>query len=549
MKNRNVIKLLALLVLISFLSNKSFSQKTERENKGRERERLQDGWKFMRYTTAPDNLMYDIRPEVQDANDSKVADSRPTDAVKIDSKDGVLKSWILPTGNSFIKDPSKKHQRPAGNPGSDFDFVKSTFDDKNWESVSVPHDWAIKQPFYEGNKPIVGGGMGRLPSHGVAWYRKKLNISTQDKGKSIYLDIDGAMSYAIVWLNGNLVGGWPYGYNSFRLDLTPYLNYGGENQLAIRLDNPNHSARWYPGGGLYRNVWLTKTSSTHVAHWGSYITTPKVSKSEATVKLALKIENSHHTPQNISTQTDIYALNASGKIVGAAIKSFPLQKIALAAGEVASISSEVSIKNPKLWGPYPTQKPNLYVAKTKLFIGTKQIDEYDTKFGIRDIAFDPINGISVNGEFIKMKGVNQHHDLGAIGAAFNVRAAERQLEILQELGSNAIRMSHNPPAPELLDLCDRMGFLVIDEIFDSWEKKKTPHDFHLIFPDWYEADTRSFIRRDRNHPSVMAWSFGNEVGEQYTDKEGAAVAKKVRDIVHDEDCLTKLRKARYALYR
>lgn len=535
MKKRNIVKLLALSILISFLNNKSFSQKTNSGNKGRERVRLQDGWKFMRYTAAPDNLMYDIRPEVQDANDSKVADSRPTDAVKIDSKDGVLKSWILPTANPFIKDPSKKHQRPAGNPGSDFDFVKGTFEDKNWESVSIPHDWAIKEPFYTGNKPVVGGGMGRLPSHGVAWYRKKLEISTQDKGKSIYLDIDGAMSYAIVWVNGNLVGGWPYGYNSFRLDLTPYLNYGGENQLAIRLDNPNHSARWYPGGGLYRNVWLTKTSSVHIAQWGTYITTPKVSKSEATVKLALQIENSQNITQNIIAKTDVYALNESGKIVGAAIKSFPSQKVTLAAGEITSISTEVSIKNPRFWGPYPTQKPNLYLAKTKLFIGTKQIDEYDTQFGIRDIVFDPIKGISVNGEFIKMKGVNQHHDLGAIGAAFNVRAAERQLEILQELGSNAIRMSHNPPATELLDLCDRMGFLVIDEIFDSWEKKKTPHDFHLIFPDWYEADTRAFIRRDRNHPSVMAWSFGNEVGEQYTEKEGAAIAKKVRDIVHEED--------------
>ncbi len=217
--------------------------------------------------------MYDERPVVTEGNDNKVADTRPSESDLAHSSDSVLKKWILPTANDFINDTARHHQRPAGNPGNDFPFVQNSFNDEAWEQVSLPHDWAIKGPFYEGPKPEVGGGMGRLPGQGVAWYRRKLTMTETDKGKSIYLDIDGAMSYAMVWLNGNLVGGWPYGYNSFRLDLTPYLKFGGDNQLAIRLDNPNQSSRWYTGGGLYRNVWLTKLAPVHVAQWGTFIRT------------------------------------------------------------------------------------------------------------------------------------------------------------------------------------------------------------------------------------------------------------------------------------
>lgn len=489
----------------------------------------------MRYNGEPDKLMYDIRPEVADRNDSKVADSKPTDAVAVKASQEVLKNWILPSGNDFIKDPTKKHTRPTGNPGADFPFVQANFKDENWEKVRLPHDWAINQPFYKGNNPEVGGGMGRLPSHGVAWYRKKLDISAQDKSKTIYLDIDGAMSYSIVWLNGHLVGGWPYGYNSYRLDLTPYLNFEGENQIAIRIDNPNYSARWYPGGGIYRNVWLTKVAPVHVSHWGTFITTPSVSATNATIKLALQVENKGSQNQKIEAETVIYALDEKGNRIPTSKTAFPISVIELNAGENKTTKSTLNIPNPRLWGVYPQQKPHLYIAHTQLFAEGKPLDDYETQFGIRDIKLDPIKGLIVNGEMIKFKGVNQHHDLGALGAAFNVRAAERQLEILRELGCNAIRMSHNPPAAELLDLTDRMGFLVIDEIFDSWERKKTPHDFHLIFPDWHEADTRSFIRRDRNHPSVFAWSFGNEVGEQYTAEAGAAIAQKLHDMVHEED--------------
>lgn len=520
-----------LLLMFAGIAN----AQTKPEAIQRERISINDSWQFMRYSSAPDNLIYDVRPKIEDTNDNKVADSKPTEAVKTEANELVLKNWILPTANDFIKDPAKKHSRPKGNPGSDFDFVKENFNDKSWERVNLPHDWAIKGPFYSGDNPEVGGGMGRLPSHGTAWYRKKLTIDQNDKGKEIYLDIDGAMSYAMVWLNGNLVGGWPYGYNSFRLNLTPYIHYGGTNQLAIRIDNPNHSARWYPGGGIYRNVWLVKTAPVHVAHWGTFVKTPQVTANEATINLSLKLQNNSKTAQTVTAKTHLYEADNFGKAKNKIVAEFPNETFQMQAENQLNKETEIKIKNPKLWGVYPLQKQHLYIAKTQLFINGKQVDEYETPFGIRKIEFNPTEGILVNGTKIKIQGVNQHHDLGALGAAFNVRAAERQLEVLRELGCNAIRLSHNPPAAELLDLTDRMGFLVIDEVFDSWERKKTPHDFHLIFPDWYEADTRSFIRRDRNHPSVIAWSFGNEVGEQYTDAEGAKIAKTLHDIVHEED--------------
>ncbi len=495
---------------------------------------LNNDWRFMRYTSTPDKLIYDIRPEVKDRNDNVVADTKPTEAAAVTAFESGLKKWILPTANNFIKDSSKHYKRPAGNPGADFPFVKNNFNDAAWQQVMLPHDWAINGPFYTGENAVVGGGMGRLPVQGVAWYRKKINITPADAGKNIYLDIDGAMSYTMVWCNGNLVGGWPYGYNSFRLDLTPYVKPGNNNQLAIRIDNPTNSARWYPGAGIYRNVWLTKTDAVHVAHWGTFVTSKNVSAQKATVLVSVQIENNYTTNKKIQVVTEIFTWNARNNKVIKKVASLPAA-IQVAAGNTTTVRATVTVNNPMLWGPPPKQHPNLYAAITKLYINNKVVDAYKTIFGIRAVEFDAVNGMKVNGEKIRLQGVNQHHDLGALGAAFNTRAAERQLEILAEMGCNAIRLAHNPPAPELLDLTDRMGFLVIDEIFDSWERKKTPLDFHLIFPEWYEADTRSFIRRDKNHPSVIAWSYGNEVGEQYTADTGAIISKRLYNIVKDED--------------
>jgi beta-galactosidase len=528
----NVITVLAICCVVAISAT---AQSTSKNRQSRERINIDSGWKFMRYTSSPDKLMYDERPEVTDRNDSIAADTKPTEAVTVFSSDKVLRKWILPTANDFIADPAKHYTRPQGNPGEDFPFVKNDFNDHVWEAVNLPHDWAIKGPFYDGGNAIVSGGMGRLPIQGVAWYRRKIGLNAADKNKNIYLDIDGAMSYAMVWCNGTLVGGWPYGYNSFRLDLTPFLKPGNDNQIAIRIDNPNNSSRWYPGAGLYRNVWLTKVNAVHVAQWGTVIQTRNVGAASATVDLAVWIENKSGPEQKITTSTNIYLLDSKGNRSATAVAVFTERPVLVQTGGKQKIESSIRIKDPLLWGPLPDQKPNLYTAITKIYSGGKELDTYETVFGIRSITMDPAKGIAVNGKPLRIQGVNQHHDLGALGAAFNRRAAERQLEMLRELGCNAIRFAHNPPAPELLDLTDKMGFLVIDEIFDIWERKKTPLDFHLIFPDWYEADTRAFIRRDKNHPSIIAWSFGNEVGEQYTEQAGADLAKKLHDIVWDED--------------
>ena len=503
----------------------------------RERISINDDWRFYKYDTQEkaDSLIYDVRPEVRRTDRSVVADEMPTEAVEVEAKQDVLKPWILPTGNDFIKDPAKRYVRPDGNPGGDFPFVKSNFDDGSWERVNLPHDWAIEGPFQQGRRAAVGGSMGRLPSPGVAWYRKKLDITTADAGKSIFLDVDGAMSYAMVWLNGHLVGGWPYGYASWRVDLSPYVVPGGENQLAIRLDNPPNSSRWYPGGGIYRNVWLVKTTPVHVGHWETFVTTRNVSKSSAAIDLKVTIDNNSENDVTVDVTTRIYALDTDGRKTGDAVADIEPVEAEVVAGASTTVKGSVVIANPRLWGPPPNQRPDLYAAVTAITHNGKLIDSYETPFGIRDVRFDPNTGIYVNGEHIKIKGVNMHHDLGALGAAFNTRAAERQLEILREMGCNAIRTAHNPPAPELLELTDRMGFLVMDEVFDVWERRKTPLDFHLIFPDWHEQDLRTLVRRDRNHPSVIMWSFGNEVGEQYTDAQGAAIAKRLRDIVKQED--------------
>lgn len=503
----------------------------------RERSLINQGWRFFKYDSVSlaDRLAYDKRPEVLDRKDDKVADSRPTEGAKTEETQDVLKAWVLPSGNKFIKDPSMRHTRPEGNPGGDFPFVQYNFDDSAWEEVNLPHDWAIKGPFLEGPHAEVGGGMGRLPINGVAWYRKKIFFPESDTGRSVFLDVDGAMSYAMVWLNGHLVGGWPYGYNSWRLDLTPYIITGADNQLAIRLDNPPHSARWYPGAGIYRNVWIVKTSPVHVAQWGTYVTISDISEKSAKVDIKLVIDNESKKNAGVTVTNRVYALNRELRRTGAAVAIASPAEAEIAAGGSSGVTGSVVLENPKLWGPVPTQNPDLYVVASTLMIDGQTVDTYETRFGIRSLSFDPDKGILVNGEHIPIKGVNQHHDLGALGGAFNLRAAERQLELLREMGCNAIRTAHNPPAPEFLDLTDRMGFLVINEIFDSWKLRKTPLDFHLIFPDWYEQDTRAFVRRDRNHPSVIIWSYGNEVGEQYTGEEGASLARLLADIVREED--------------
>lgn len=501
----------------------------------RERISLNAGWRFQKDDPPGNtvNLRYDVRPEVGNRRDDGPADARPEEAARLAAaaKD-VLKPWVLPTGNAFIKDPARRHTQPDGHPGGDVAYVRADFDDRTWQPVNLPHDWAIAGPFIRAGDV---GGMGRLPSWGVGWYRRKLDIPASDAGKSLFLEIDGAMSYAVVWLNGRLVGGWPYGYASWRVDLTPHVVPGGVNQLAIRLDNPPASSRWYPGGGLYRHVWLTKTQSIRVDQWGTFVTTPQVSADSATIDLAVTVANATPAAAVVSVAAEIYPLDAAGRRSGAVVARIGPVAATIDGGGHATVRGTVALANPRLWGPPPTQQPHRYVAVTSVTHAGRVRDVYETPFGIRELRFDPARGVLVNGERIRIQGVNQHHDLGALGAAFNRRAAERQLELLREAGCNALRLSHNPPAPELLELTDRLGFLVVDESFDVWERRKTPLDFHLIYPDWHEQDMRALVRRDRNHPSVMMWSIGNEVGEQYTAEAGAAVARRLHDIVREED--------------
>jgi beta-galactosidase len=313
------------------------------------------------------------------------------------------------------------------------------------------------------------------------------------------------------------------------------VKFGTENQLAIRLDNPPSSSRWYPGGGIYRNVWLVKTNPIHVGQWGTKVTTRDISPASATVDLAVTVDNLAKADANLTVATHIYVLHENGGPSGDPVAVFAPVETTVSAGGSKTVNASAKVANPRLWGPPPAQQPHRYVAVTTVSQNGRVVDAFETRFGIRELRFDPERGLFVNGRPVRIQGVNNHHDLGALGAAFNLRATQRQLEMLQEMGCNAIRLSHNPSAPELLELTDAMGFLVIDESFDVWERKKTPLDHHLFFPDWHEQDMRALVRRDRNSPSVILWSIGNEVGEQYTAEAGAAIARRLRDIVREED--------------
>jgi beta-galactosidase len=442
-----------------------------------------------------------------------------------------MKPWILPTGNPFIKDAARRHAQPQGDAKDVGHYVLEGLDESAWKRLDLPHDWGIDGPFITTGH----GDTGRLPFFGVGWYRKSLFIPATDAGKSIFLDIDGAMSYAAVWMNGHLVGGWPYGYASWRVNLTPHIKPGKENLIAIRLDNPANSSRWYPGGGIYRNVWLVKTSPIHVSQWGTYITTPQVSDTSAAINLKVTVDNDSKQNARVRISTQIFLLDSNDRKIGAAVATIDAMDLAIPSGKNAVAEGIGTIANPKLWGPAPQQKPNRYVAVTTMRQNDQIVDRYETPFGVRTLKFDPNKGFFINGQHIKLNGVCNHHDLGALGSALNYRALQRQLEMLVEMGVNAIRTSHNPPAPELLELADKMGLLVMDETFDCWLRGKTPQDYHLLFADWHEQDTRMLVRRDRNHPSVILWSIGNEVNEQGQGAEGAAIARQLNDIIKEED--------------
>ncbi len=397
----------------------------------------------------------------------------------------------------------------------------ATFNDQQWRKLTLPHDWSIEGKFDEKNpaKPEGGG----LPT-GIAWYRKSFVAPTNFKNRNIYIEFDGVYKNSEVWLNGQLLGKRPYGYISFSYNLSKYLK-AGTNVIAVKVDNSAQpDSRWYSGSGIYRNVWLTSTSATAITKWGTTIDVKIADQSQALVKIKTLVKSSFVKPQTVVLINAIY--DESGKLIQ---KNAPYTLTVDTFGK--TVVADVKIKNPILWS---VDHPKQYKLVTQILEQNKVIDVSTTLFGIRYFDFDAKKGFSLNGKSLKLNGVCLHHDLGALGAAINTRAIERQLEIMKAMGCNAIRTAHNPPAPEFLDLCDKMGFLVMDEAFDMWVKKKNSKDYHLDFPLWHKRDLEDMIKRDRNHPSIILWSIGNEIREQF-DSTGVELTKELVKIVKDLD--------------
>ncbi|AHJ98311.1 beta-galactosidase GalB [Hymenobacter swuensis] len=410
------------------------------------------------------------------------------------------------------------------------------FKDAKWQTVSVPHDWAIYGPF-DGNNDLQtvkieqnqeqkatqkAGRTGGLPFIGTGWYRRQLTVPSFGPGKRAVLLFDGAMSDAHVFVNGKEVGAWPYGYNSFSCDITDALRPDGRNVLAVRLRNQPEASRWYPGAGLYRNVHLVVTQDVHVPVWGTYLTTPEINANSAKVKLRTKVETPGIAAQSLRLETEIR--DAAGQVVATTTTT-------LAPPSGQEFEQNLVVPKPQLWSP---ETPVLYSASSKLYSGDVLKDEYRTSFGIRSFRFEANKGFSLNGQPRKFKGVCNHHDLGPLGAAVNTAALRRQLTLLKDLGCDAIRTTHNMPAPELVTLCDEMGFMLIVESFDEWKKPKVKNGYSQYFDAWSEKDLVNMVHHYRNNPSVIMWSIGNEVPDQWAPG-GVAIAQRLQDIVHRED--------------
>lgn len=407
------------------------------------------------------------------------------------------------------------------NLGDVTDGQKPELDDSKWRQLNLPHDWSVEGAFDE--KSPAGTGGGALPG-GIGWYRKTFTLPSTAKSNSIFIEFDGVYRNSEVWVNGHYLGKRPYGYSSFRYEMSQYLNFGSQkNVIAVKVDNSQQpNSRWYSGSGIYRNVWITTVNRVHVDHWGTWLYTPEVSDQSAKVTIETTVRNQQLSDAEVTVDTSLY--DRQGRMLTQS--STPL-RIAKEASSKAL--TQLVVRNPTFWSP---DNPYLYKAVTQLKLNGRVFDRYETAFGVRYFNFDINKGFFLNGKSLKILGVCNHHDLGALGAAVNTRALERQLEMLKEMGINAIRTSHNPPAPELLDLADRMGFIVMDEAFDIWKKEKTKFDYHLDWDEWHKRDLEDMVLRDRNHPSVMIWSIGNEVAEQWgVHPEGGIISKELTAIV------------------
>jgi beta-galactosidase len=417
----------------------------------------------------------------------------------------------------FASDEMAAIKEPMG-------LLLPTTDDSKWRTIDLPHDWAIEGPFSD----TLENSTGLLPWKGIGWYRKHFTIGNEDSGKRIYIYFDGAMSNAKIWINGKFAGEWPYGYTSFRIDLTPFIIIGKENVVAVRLDTKNWDSRWYPGAGIYRNIWLVKKSQVHVAYNGLYCTTPEINREHGLISVEAEIENHRPEPSSVSVKASVYKLGSDLKKSDKPVAESGIISSFIGGNNVHRFRLDLDINNPMLWD---ISDPQLYRVILTVNSGKETADICQADIGFRTLEFTPRNGFKLNGRRVEIKGVCNHHDLGALGAAFNTSAAQRQLTILKEMGCNAIRTSHNPPAPELLELCDRMGFLVEDEAFDAWRTGKKPYDYNKLFDAWHEEDLRALVRRDRNHPSVFIWSIGNEVPDQGNN----ALSENLKRIVKSED--------------
>lgn len=402
-------------------------------------------------------------------------------------------------------------------------ILKSDSANLAWRLLNLPHDWSIEGEFSDKNPAQAGGGA--LPG-GVAWYKKVFKLPVTDTGKKIFIDFDGVYRNSEVYINGKLLGKRPNGYISFRYDLTPYLKFGNaENTILVKVDNsmqPN--SRWYSGSGIYRNVWLVKTGLIYIDLWGTTVSTPVVNNKESIVHITTTIVNSRNKKALLSITNEIY--NGEGKTVA----SKNIDSHIEAYGKY-NFLQDIELNNPEFWS---IENPYLYTVNTIVKVNGEITDNLSTNFGVRTFSFDENKGFSLNGKPVKINGVCNHHDLGCLGAAVNERAIERQLEILKEMGCNSIRTSHNPPAPELLDMCDKMGFIVMDETFDMWKKTKTQYDYSMYWDEWHAVDLHDHIMRDKNHPSVIIWSIGNEILEQW-DTSGIKIAQELAKIVRDID--------------
>ncbi len=377
------------------------------------------------------------------------------------------------------------------------------YDDSSWQPVRVPHDWAISGPF----DATASGSTGKLPWQGVGWYRKTFTVEG-GPGRRVYFDFDGVMAFPKVYVNGQLAGQWDYGYMSFRVDATPCIHFGQQNVIAVEADTRRHGSRWYPGAGIYRKVRMTVAGPVHVAHWGTFVTTPAISDRRATVRVRSTIDNHEATNQEIVVEVSI--LDPRGKPVCTSSK-----RGTVAAGGSAEVDQQMFVTDPARWD---LDHPNLYTAVTTVRVGDEAVDSATVSFGIRTFSFDADRGFFLNGRRVQLHGVDLHHDLGALGAAFNRRAMQRQLEIMKEMGANALRTSHNPPAPEVLELCDQMGIFVWDECFDKWNATADNLGGPGNVLPMAIRQLNNFVRRDRNHPSVFVWSVGNEIGTSVDER-------------------------------